>query len=113
MNLEEAQEYSGKESLTDCLQFIKKKCEVVVITDGAHGAYAYDGNEEYFVPSVKPKKIIDTTGAGDSFAGTFFYFYVKNFGIKKSLQMAAKNASSVVECKGAQAGLRYYDDIVR
>lgn len=105
LNYEEAQEYSKKEKLSDCLKEIKKNCEVVVITDGSHGAYAYDGKKEYFVPSVKPKKVIDTTGAGDSFAGTFFYFYVRSKDIKHSMEMAAKNSSSVVGTKGAHEGL--------
>lgn len=78
LNLEEAEEFTGKDSITECLKYIKDMVsEVVVITDGANGAYAYDGEKEYFVKAFKPKKVVDTTGAGDCFAGTFFIFTQK------------------------------------
>lgn len=112
LNLEEAQSYSSKITIDDCLKEIKKDIlDVVVITDGANGAFAYDGEIIYYIKAIKPKKIVDTTGAGDGFAGTFFYFYTKGFGIQKSLEMAAKNSSSVIEYKGAQDGLKYYSDL--
>jgi len=59
------------------------------------------------------KKICDTTGAGDCFASTFFYFFSKGFGISKSLEYSAKNAASVISKKGAHDGLLYYDDLVK
>ncbi len=83
LNYEEAQELVGEGSISSCLNKLKTLVsKIVIITDGAHGAYAYDGIKEYFTHSVKPSKIVDTTGAGDSFAGTFFYFYTKGFGLK-------------------------------
>ncbi len=112
LNYEEAQEFTNKITISDCLKSLREKCQkLVVITDAANGAYAYDGEKEYYAKAVKPDKIVDTTGAGDGFAGTFFYFYVKGFGIKKSLEFAAKNAASVISYKGSQYGLLYYDDI--
>lgn len=114
LNYDEAQLLSGKESVTDCLIEIKKMVStLVVVTDGSNGSYAYDGEKEYFCESVKPKKVIDTTGAGDSFAGTFFYFYTKGYGIKRSMKLAAHNSSSVITKKGAQDGLMFYDDIIK
>lgn len=114
LNYEEAQELVGEGSISKCLREIKKLVsDLAVITDGANGAYAYDGKKEWFVKSYKPKRIVDTTGAGDCFAGTFFYFHSKGYGIKKSLHFAAKNASSVVSMKGTQDGLLYYEDVVK
>ncbi|MDA3855648.1 MAG: phosphoglycerate kinase [Candidatus Woesearchaeota archaeon] len=113
LNLEEAEMFTKKEKITDCFKEIKTLVsKVVVITDGSNGAYAYDGKNEYHVNANTPKRIVDTTGAGDCFAGTFFYFYSKSFGIQKSLQCAAKNSSNVVSYKGAQDGLLYYDDLI-
>ena len=49
-----------------------KICEkqIVVITDGNAGAYAYDGVQFYYCP-VFPGKVVSTLGAGDAFASTF------------------------------------------
>lgn len=116
LNYSEAMELVNKEdiSINDCFKnIIKLGPEIIVITDGANGAYLYDSknNKEYFQKSITDK-IIDTTGAGDCFAGTFFYFYSKGKSIEKSLYFAARNASSVIEYKGAVMGLKYYDDLV-
>ncbi len=114
LNFEEAQELSKKESLIDCLKSLKEMGpELIIITDGKNGAYAYNGKRETFVPAYKAKKIVDTTGAGDAFAATFFYFYSKGFSIKKSLNYAAINSSSVLEKVGAQEGLLYYEDLIK
>lgn len=113
LNYQEAESLVGDGTISYCLKEIYKIMGkgVIIITDGANGSYAYDGEKEYYQPIIKPKKVVDTTGAGDSFGGTFFYFYSKGFGIKKALLFASKNASSVVEYKGAQQGLKYYEDL--
>lgn len=116
LNYEEAEGLVGECSIGDCLRkcyAMTNKYGVVVITDGANGSFAYDGNIEYFQDIVKVKKIVDTTGAGDSFSGSFFYFYSKGYGIKKAMDYAAKNSSSVVCYKGSQPGLKYYEDLVK
>ncbi|MFW6285920.1 MAG: phosphoglycerate kinase [Nanoarchaeota archaeon] len=112
LNLDEAELLTGKTNITDCLKDIKNIVkEIVVITDGSNGAYAYDGNQEYFIKAQKVTKIVDTTGAGDSFGSTFFYFYVKGYGIQKALKYAVKNSANVIKYKGPQYGLLYYDDL--
>jgi sugar/nucleoside kinase (ribokinase family) len=64
LNLEEAEMLCSKSRVSDCLKEIRKLVrDIVVITDGANGAYAYDGSEEYFVKSHKVAKIVDTTGS--------------------------------------------------
>lgn len=116
LNYEEAQAFLKNDtpSVSACLQKLKKLVnELVIITDGSNGSYCYDGDREYFTKAIKPKKIIDTTGAGDSFGGTFFYFYSKGYGVEKSLEFAATNSSSVVSKKGAQPGLLDYKEILK
>lgn len=113
LNYEEAQDLSGFESVTDCLKnLFKLVSSVVVVTDGSNGAYAYDGKREYYCSSVKPKRIVDATGAGDCFAGTFYYFYSKGYGIRRAMKYASINAANVVATKGAQDGLLHYEDVL-
>ena len=44
--------------------------QVIVITDGGHGAYAYDGKKFYQCP-IFDGPVVSTLGAGDAFASTF------------------------------------------
>jgi sugar/nucleoside kinase (ribokinase family) len=43
----------------------------VVIKRGAEGAYLACENNEFFIPVFPVQKVLDPTGAGDSFAGGF------------------------------------------
>lgn len=77
---------------------------VVVITEGAKGARAYDG-ERVYIQKASPKKALDTTGVGDAFGATFIASLDKHGDIQRALKAAAKNSGSVVSKYGAQHGL--------
>ncbi|MFA6513756.1 MAG: carbohydrate kinase family protein [Patescibacteria group bacterium] len=80
--------------------------QIVVITSGSQGAYAYDGLNFYYQPIFKEKKRVDITGVGDIFNSTFvagLEIYKGN--IKKSLFLSARNTASKIAHLGAQNGL--------
>ena len=80
--------------------------EIVVITSGSQGAYAYDGLNFYYQPIFKEKKRIDVTGVGDIFNSTFVAGLELYRGdIKKALFLSAKNTASKIASLGAQNGL--------
>ena len=79
--------------------------KIVVITDGPHGAYVYDGVKFYHGPMYPdPAKPVDRTGAGDSFSATFTVALVMGHDIKTALLWGPINSMSVVQYIGAQAG---------
>ena len=94
------------------LQKLKiKDYQVVVITDGGLGAYAYDGKEYYYCP-VFQSPVVSTLGAGDAFASTFFASLKEtNLNIGESLMYASVESSSVVSKFGATEGLIPFDEI--
>ena len=49
--------------------------------------------------------IVERTGAGDAFGSGFVSEYVRSGDIKKAIQFATANASSVVAQFGAKAGI--------
>lgn len=80
--------------------------EIVVITDGANGAYFYDGLVTFHQKIVKEKKHLDTTGIGDVYNSTFaagLLFYKGD--IAKAAKLASKNAAHKIAYLGAQNGL--------
>ena len=94
------------------LQKLRENSEaIVVITDGKHGAYAYDGKKMYVCPPFDGP-VRSTLGAGDAFASTFTAAIERtNWNVELSLKMASVNSSSVVEQFGAQYGLITFDAI--
>ena len=85
---------------------------IVCLTDGPDGAFAYDGNEGWFVPMYPdPAPPVERTGAGDSFSSTFTVFRAKGMSIKDCLLRGPINSMNVVQHIGAQAGLLPEDQI--
>lgn len=85
--------------------------QVVIITDGSHGAYAYDGKKYYNCP-VFDGPVISTLGAGDAFASTVCASLAKNgIDIGKALMYASVNSAGVVSEFGATQGLMTFEEI--
>lgn len=85
--------------------------QVVVITDGKHGVYAYDGEKYYFCPQF-PADVVSTLGAGDAFSSTFCAaLEFTNSDIGKALMYASVNAASVVSNFGASEGFLTFEEM--
>ncbi|MSR87701.1 MAG: carbohydrate kinase family protein [Candidatus Zambryskibacteria bacterium] len=108
-NVDEAGRILGMDTLgiEELLKRIKALGpEMVVITDGPKGAYAYDGTNIYQqlpYPDIKPP--FERTGAGDAFASTVVAALVLGKDLLTALQWGAVNSMSVVQQVGAQKGL--------
>ena len=73
-----------------------------VIKCGSEGVYTYDDkNQQHHLPFTPAKKQIDSTSAGDSFAGTYLAARLKGENIQSSMESAAAVASIVVQHHGA------------
>lgn len=85
--------------------------QVIVITDGGKGAYAYDGNKFYYCP-IFEGPTVSTLGAGDAFASTFgAALWKKGIDVGKALMYASVNSAGVVSAFGATQGLMTFDEI--
>jgi ribokinase len=76
----------------------------VLITNGAKGAYFYDGKKIIYHASLTVK-LVNTTGAGDSFGAGFLAGYLNTRDIKQAMRWGMLNSSSVIMQAGAQRGL--------
>ena len=81
--------------------------EFIIMKKGEFGATLYSDKSEFFCPSFKIEKVIDPTGAGDSFAGAFagHLAYSKNYSfssISNALIYANAVASFCVEKFGVE-----------
>jgi sugar/nucleoside kinase (ribokinase family) len=76
----------------------------VVVTDGIKGAYAFDGNDHWFMP-VYPHTPYESTGAGDAFESTVTIALALGKSLSEALTWGPINSMSVVQKIGAQEGL--------
>ncbi len=106
-NVEEAQRILGIETRVP-LELMKALMALgpkhVVLTDGINGAYAYDGEKEWFMP-VYPHTPFERTGAGDAYASTIVSAMALGKTLNEALMWAPINSMSVVQQVGAQKGL--------
>lgn len=103
LNDQEARDLTGEKNLVDAAAFlIGKGLRYAVIKKGEHGALVM-GKDEYFATVAYPvKKVIDPTGAGDSFAGGLVSFLahadkLDNATLRKAMLYATATASFNVE----------------
>jgi sugar/nucleoside kinase (ribokinase family) len=81
----EARRLTGKTDIEDCLKVLGQYTPIVVIKDGAQGAYAIQAEQVIQVPCI-PVKCLDTTGAGDCFDAGFMKAYLDGLDLIECLQ---------------------------
>ena len=100
-NLAEAKTISSHESITAIQSFFESIATESIITDGQNGAYTLLHNELTH-HTTSALKAVDTTGAGDSFAGTYIAQRLQNKGVVESGKRANKAAGIVISNYGAR-----------
>lgn len=79
---------------------------VTVMTKGADGVVVSDNTYLYSAKPHPDRKIVDTTGAGDSFASGFLSDFIRSNGnIEKSIQLGMANSEGCLSEIGAKNGL--------
>ncbi|WP_431219948.1 ribokinase [Leifsonia xyli] len=71
-------------------------CRSVVVTDGGTGAYVALGDQLELVPAPRVT-VVDTTGAGDAFAGTLAARLAHGDTLRRATEHAVATASRVVQ----------------
>lgn len=95
-----------KENLPEMFKKIQEYCRgAVVITQGGEGVKVSDGKDMYFAVPPKDRNVVDTTGAGDSFASGFLSEFMKSADIEKSVQLGMANSVGCLSQVGAKNGL--------
>jgi sugar/nucleoside kinase (ribokinase family) len=76
----------------------------VVVTDGAHGAYAHDGQQGWYAP-LFPGPRVEATGAGDAFSTGVLSAILHQLPFATALAWGSCLATSVVGAIGPTEGL--------
>jgi len=108
MNQEEAS-FLTKISFEKEEEIFKKIDEIcqgiIIMTKGSDGVLVSDGKNRYFSKPHPERLVVDTTGAGDSFASGFISEFMKSQDIEKSIQLGMANAEGCLSKIGAKGGL--------
>ncbi|MDQ0249802.1 sugar/nucleoside kinase (ribokinase family) [Sphingomonas kyeonggiensis] len=91
------------EEFEAAVQHIHGKVPVLVVTRSENGAMALVGDERVEVPAEPIARLVDTTGAGDSFAAGFLHGQAQGRSVKDSLRLGALCAAEIIQHYGARA----------
>ncbi len=82
----------------------------LIVTQGSNGVYYHDGKKLIHVPSIKVS-VVDTTGAGDTFLGSFMVAINNNIPIYDAIRFANICAGLKTTKLGAQTAMPRLNDV--
>ncbi|MFP4199458.1 MAG: ribokinase [Halanaerobium sp.] len=99
--LAEAENKSRAEKIEELLKIGVKN---IIVTEGEKGINFYSQNKELHLETLKVKAV-DTTAAGDVFAGAFAASLIAENNLEKALKFAVRAAAYSVTRRGAQSSI--------
>ena len=110
MNETECRHYTRCESVEEGARKLAAGAGMAVIKLGKEGALAVRGDEFCALPTY-PAKVVDTTGAGDSFNAGFVYGFLSGFSLPDCLRCGNGCGSLSVTRLGGNTGFPYRDEL--
>jgi len=101
-NEEEITSLIGAKKFDETVSFCQQVEKLIIITRGANGSIAINGNDVFEYESKKNLNIVDLTGAGDLFAAGYLHGFVNNLTIIESLQKGTEMSSKIIQKIGAR-----------
>ena len=92
-----------KDQLANCKEELSSLCELVVVTLGSNGSLIVNKNNVEKINSIMRGKVIDTTGAGDIYAGGFIHGLINNYSLKKCGKLGSICAGHIITQLGSRS----------
>ena len=113
-NEEEARAFTGEVKPLRALEVISRACELTVVKVGIKGAYIKrQGGEVIHVGILTAANRVDTTGAGDFYAGGFLAGLCQGLTLRQCGTIGAIAAGKVIEVIGTTFGEETWTEILR
>ena len=112
-NEDEIKSLYGAADFEGALEQVKGRCSVAVLTRSAQGSVVLCGEERWEIPSYKLGDLVDTTGAGDLYAGGFLHGYTQNLPLDVCGKMGSICAGQVVTQLGPRSNVSLTDLIAK
>jgi sugar/nucleoside kinase (ribokinase family) len=102
LNEEEAIYLTGETDPEKAMELLLQECETVVIKRGSQGAMGKARGSILVSVPAQSTEVVDTTGAGDSFAAGFIAHYALTKNMQHGLEAGAAVAARCVAIVGAR-----------
>jgi sugar/nucleoside kinase (ribokinase family) len=110
-SIREAERIAGTGVPEDIAAFLQEKgVRTAVIKLGEKGCYVKNGAEPGFYSDAFPTRVVDTTGAGDSFVAGFLTGVLEDWDVKSCAAFACAVAAMNIRAVGATAGIPTFEE---
>ena len=96
-----------KDTLANCKGDLSSLCELVIVTRGSNGSLIINKNDIEVIKSFAKDKVIDTTGAGDIYAGGFIHGLINNYSLKKCGEIGSICAGQIITQLGSRSNIDF------
>ena len=90
------------EDLDEACRRISSMCEVTTVTRGKLGSLIVSGGETVCADARPVDSVVDTTGAGDAYAGGFLYAFTAGLSLERCARIGNIAAAEVISHMGAR-----------
>lgn len=88
--------------LTVAIDRVGSMCPITTVTRGAEGSLVIVDGKVIEVAAQKVAKVVDTTGAGDAYAGGFLYGFSEGMSLQRCAEIGNIAAADVISRMGAR-----------
>jgi len=90
---------------------VNNNIKAVIVSYGEKGSKIYSDGDWVNIPAVKPKKVLDPTGAGDAHRAGFLASLIKGYDLVECGRIGSVVASFIIEKYGTQTNIPSWDMI--
>ncbi len=101
-NEHEGSRLYGTRNLNETIAQLKQQVAHVVITRGESGSVAVFENQTYHCDAAPVTEVVDTTGAGDAYAGGYLFGLTQQYPIERCMQIASDRAAKTIGLFGGR-----------
>ncbi|MBT3553346.1 MAG: adenosine kinase [Rhodospirillaceae bacterium] len=91
------------ENFDDALQHVRGHCDIAALTRSANGSVVVAGDEVHVVDAETVTNVVDTTGAGDSYAAGFLYGLSRGDDLATAARIGGILAAEIISHYGARS----------
>lgn len=90
------------ERFDDALQHVRGQAEIAALTRSEKGSVVVNGSEVHVIDAVPDVDVVDTTGAGDAYAGGFLHAFTQGRDLATCGRLGCALAAHVISQIGAR-----------
>ena len=99
-NEAELKELTQISDTDQAIEALRGKCDIIAVTLGEKGSAIITANDTLRIAAVAPTQLVDTTGAGDSYAAGFLFGLTEGKSLQECGRLGSIAASEIISHMG-------------